>query len=158
LLAQEDEYIKRPEIKIVINDTLKVKLVDDWENVTKKSQLVPLPRKPNVEEILASYQKHYIGLKREPKATSRPPAVLDEVLQGLKLYFNKALGNNLLYRFERAQYVQARKDWANDKANEGVEMEPSKVYGCEHLLRLFGKSAPGFCACFRLGIRRDTIC
>jgi hypothetical protein len=113
-------------------------LVDDWENVTKKSQLVPLPRKPSVDEILQEYRVHYLSLKKEGKSASRPPAVLDEVLEGLKLYFNKALGNNLLYRFERAQYVQARKDWASDKANEGVEMEPSKVYGGEHLLRLFG--------------------
>jgi hypothetical protein len=113
-------------------------LVDDWENVTKKSQLVPLPRSPNVESILQEYRRHYLSLKKEPKATSRPPAVLDEVLEGLKLYFNKALGNNLLYRFERAQYVQARKEWSNDKANEGIDMIPSKVYGGEHLLRLFG--------------------
>lgn len=154
-IEQEEEYIKRPEIKILINDVLKVKLVDDWENVTKKNQLVALPRKPNVEDILEQYRKHQVGLKKEAKSASssnsshsssnRPPAVLDEVLEGLILYFNKALGNNLLYRFERAQYVQARKEWSNDKSNDGVEMIPSKVYGVEHLLRLF-VNLPGIVA------------
>lgn len=153
-IEQEEEYIKRPEIKLPINDVLKVKLVDDWENVTKKSQLVPLPRKPNVEDILEQYRKHHqLGLKKESKSTSasninsnsRLPTVLDEILEGLTLYFNKALGNNLLYRFERAQYVQARKEWSNDKSNDGVEMIPSKVYGVEHLLRLF-VNLPGIVA------------
>lgn len=35
----EEEYVKRPEIRINIPDSLKVRLVDDWENVTKKSQV-----------------------------------------------------------------------------------------------------------------------
>ncbi|UZJ51136.1 hypothetical protein CBS101457_000456 [Exobasidium rhododendri] len=144
-VEQEDEYIKRPEIKITIHDVLKVKLVDDWENVTKKSQLVPLPRKPNVEAILQEYRLYYLGLKKESKAASRPPAVLDEILEGLTVYFNKALGNNLLYRFERAQYVQARKEWSAEESNKGAEMEASKVYGGEHLLRLF-VNLPGIVA------------
>lgn len=37
--GQEDEYMKRPEIKITIPDTLKVQLVDDWEAVTKNNQV-----------------------------------------------------------------------------------------------------------------------
>lgn len=112
--------------------------MDDWEFVTKRNLLVPLPRKPNVEDILSSYRSHYLSSKKDQKA-SRPPAVLDEVLDGLKAYFNKALGNNLLYRFERAQYVQQRKDWnVAQEGNEDKAMEPSKVYGAEHLLRLFG--------------------
>ena len=113
--------------------------------MTKKSQLVPLPRKPSIDDILQEYKRSCSSVKRDSKASSlsRPPAVLDEVLEGLKLYFNKALGNNLLYRFERAQYVQAGKEWESDKANEGKEMEPSKVYGAEHLLRLFGECCAG---------------
>lgn len=137
MLCQEEEYVKRPEIKLNVPDALKVRLVDDWEFVTKRSQLVPLPRKPNIDEILAMYRAHYLSVKKDHKA-SRPPAVLDEVLDGLRLYFDKALGNNLLYRFERAQYVQQRKAWA-EAHHDGSEMEPSKVYGAEHLLRLFGE-------------------
>jgi len=36
---QETEYLKRPEVKIVIPDVLKLQLVDDWENVTKNNQV-----------------------------------------------------------------------------------------------------------------------
>lgn len=73
---------------------------------------------------------------------SRSTAVVDEVLAGLKLYFDKSLGNNLLYRFERAQYVDLRKaHTANPKAPKGgdADLEPSSCYGAEHLLRLFGE-------------------
>jgi mortality factor 4-like protein 1 len=31
--------MKRPEVKIVIPDVLKLQLVDDWENVTKNNQV-----------------------------------------------------------------------------------------------------------------------
>lgn len=128
-------------------------MVDDWEFITKRNLLVPLPREPNVEEILSSYRVHYLSIKKDHKA-SRPPAVLDEVLDGLKAYFNKALGNNLLYRFERAQYVQQRKEW--NAAQDGKEdeedktMEPSKVYGAEHLLRLFGMLFDPYSEAYRM--------
>ena len=36
---QELDYHKRAEVKIVIPDTLKLQLVDDWENVTKNNQV-----------------------------------------------------------------------------------------------------------------------
>lgn len=36
---QEDEYLKRLELRIKIPDLLKVQLVDDWEAVTKNQQV-----------------------------------------------------------------------------------------------------------------------
>lgn len=39
LAFDEDEYKSKPEIKIVIPDLLKVKLVDDWEAITKNYQV-----------------------------------------------------------------------------------------------------------------------
>lgn len=39
VIAQEDEYRKRPEIKIWIPDELKVQLVDDWEAITKSQKV-----------------------------------------------------------------------------------------------------------------------
>lgn len=94
-----------------------------------------------MHDILAAYRQHYMTVKREGKA-GRPPAVLDEILDGLALYFNKSLGNNLLYRFERAQYTQMRKEMASSPKSNGSdeqELDAAKVYGAEHLLRLFGK-------------------
>lgn len=37
--SQEGDYMKRPEVKIVIPDVLKLQLVDDWEYVTKNNQV-----------------------------------------------------------------------------------------------------------------------
>lgn len=56
---------------------------------------------------------------------------LDEVIHGIKEYFNNALGTLLLYRFERHQYSEARKKYNREMVD---------IYGAEHLLRLFGKS------------------
>lgn len=39
LLVDEEEYKTKPEVKIVIPDLLKVKLVDDWEAITKNYQV-----------------------------------------------------------------------------------------------------------------------
>lgn len=64
----------------------------------------------------------------------RSTALLDEIIAGINLYFDKALGNNLLYRFERAQYVEQKRS-AGDK-------QMSEIYGAEHLLRLFGELQP----------------
>ncbi|BGO92873.1 Esa1p-associated factor [Rhodotorula toruloides] len=121
----EDEYMKRPEIKISIPDNLKIQLVDDWEAITKNQQLVPLPRVPNVDVILDEW---LIYLQNEEEEKKRIAA---EVAAGIGLYFNKALGNNLLYRFERGQYQEQY------KRLQGTNKGMSSVYGGEHLLRLF---------------------
>jgi hypothetical protein len=55
---------------------------------------------------------------------------VNEVLEGLRLYFDRALGTILLYRFERQQYADVRDRYP------GIAM--SQIYGAEHLLRLFG--------------------
>jgi mortality factor 4-like protein 1 len=113
---------------------------------------VTLPRTPNVKEIVEEF-KAYVESKKANQASSKPTyvlwsvnprvplislliarrsdAVLAEIMNGIVLYFDKALGNNLLYRFERAQYVDIRRKTA--------EVRPmSEIYGAEHLLRLFG--------------------
>lgn len=63
---------------------------------------------------------------------SSDPTVLDEVIQGLVMYFNKALGSLLLYQFERQQYSELRRKHPNKDMVD--------IYGAEHLLRLYGKS------------------
>lgn len=60
----------------------------------------------------------------------RNDEMLEQTIQGLKLYFNHSLGTMLLYRSERNQYQELLsygKEWVD-------------LYGAEHLLRLFGKS------------------
>jgi mortality factor 4-like protein 1 len=69
--------------------------------------------------------------------------MLDEVIAGLKLYFNKALGTLLLYRHERQQYADARKRFPDTAMSD--------IYGCEHLLRLFGRFTwHAYCSLFAL--------
>ncbi|GAA5918865.1 hypothetical protein JCM1841_002780 [Sporobolomyces salmonicolor] len=121
----EEEYMRKMEVKIAIPDNLKTQLVDDWEAITKNQQLVPLPRNPSVDVILDEWLKY---LQNEEEDKKRLAA---EVAAGLGLYFNKALGNNLLYRFERGQYQEQY------KALQGTDKQMSSVYGGEHLLRLF---------------------
>ncbi|RXK38453.1 mortality factor 4-like protein 1 [Tremella mesenterica] len=134
MVDTEADYLKRPEVKIVIPDLLKLQLVDDWENVTKHNQLVSLPRQPNVRELLDEYRQYVLATKKSQDRSPRATALLSEIISGITLYFDKALGNNLLYRFERAQYVEQK------RANPDKPM--SEIYGAEHLLRLFVNFGP----------------
>ncbi|WVF65329.1 hypothetical protein IAT40_000055 [Kwoniella sp. CBS 6097] len=134
VVETEAEFLKRPEVKIVIPEVLKLQLVDDWENVTKNNQLVTLPRKPNVRDLLEEYRQYTNSAKKTQERSARATALLSEIISGITLYFDKALGNNLLYRFERAQYVE-QKRLSGDRPM-------SEIYGAEHLLRLFVNFGP----------------
>jgi mortality factor 4-like protein 1 len=56
---------------------------------------------------------------------------VQEVMEGIKVYFDRALGTILLYRFERKQFDDIRAKYPNTAASD--------IYGAEHLLRLFGE-------------------
>jgi mortality factor 4-like protein 1 len=68
-----------------------------------------------------------------------PQVVLPTIVSGLKVYFDKALGSNLLYRFERPQYADIRKRYVTGPTVQvNQEREMSAIYGAEHLLRMIG--------------------
>ncbi len=70
-----------------------------------------------------------------------PQVVLPTIVSGLKVYFDKALGSNLLYRFERPQYAEMRKRYVTGPTVQvNQEREMSAIYGAEHLLRMIGLS------------------
>ncbi|KAI3652899.1 hypothetical protein MP228_002324 [Amoeboaphelidium protococcarum] len=126
-VESEADYLKRPEIQLTIPDILKVQLVDDWEYITKEQRLVSLPRQPTVQQVLQEYkeqavQKVKLQLQKD---------IIAEVVAGLQVYFDRALGNILLYRQERLQYADFIKQ------NPDCLTSPSLFYGAEHLLRLF---------------------
>ncbi|KAB8072890.1 MRG-domain-containing protein [Aspergillus leporis] len=129
-IEKEDNFYVRPSVRIVMPDNLKSLLVDDWENVTKNQQVVALPAKRSVNQILEDYAE-----AEKPKRTSSADLdVLEEVIMGIKEYFDKALDKILLYRFEREQYRVLRKKLeSGDFADKG----PLDIYGAEHLARLF---------------------
>ncbi|MCJ1340529.1 Esa1p-associated factor [Bachmanniomyces sp. S44760] len=132
-LDKEEAFHARPAVRIVIPDHLKAILVDDWENVTKNLSLVPLPAKRPVNDILDTYFEEEKGKRRLGSAEAD---LLEEVVSGVKEYFDKCLGRILLYRFEREQFFDIRKLWeaaTGDWDGKG----PGDVYGAEHLCRLF---------------------
>ncbi|KAK7920617.1 hypothetical protein PG985_008639 [Apiospora marii] len=132
LPEQEEAFYARPSIKIIIPDMLKGLLVDDWENVTKNNQLVPIPHPKPVSKVMDDYLAY-----EKPRRTEGSAAIdiLEETVAGLKEYFDKSLGRILLYRFERAQYAEIREKWTTG----GPDVQgktPCDTYGAEHLMRL----------------------
>lgn len=139
-------------MKIPVPDHLKAILVDDWENVTKNQQLVPVPHPHPVTDIMDDYLAH----ERQSRVADSPEMdVLEETLAGLCEYFDKSLGRILLYRynlllvmllptrrltsnsFERAQYHEMFQIWSSGKDEK--HKAPRDTYGPEHLCRLIGK-------------------
>jgi mortality factor 4-like protein 1 len=117
-------------------DKLKSLLVDDWENITKNLQLVQLPSTQSANIILDKYLDHAVS---NGKKSSTERDILEEVVSGMRDYFNKSLGRLLLYRFEREQFYdiyQRIESPTDDLAGKAI----GDIYGGEHLLRLFGKS------------------
>lgn len=92
---QEDGFHARPSIKLPIPDHIKAMLVDDWENITKNNQLVPLPHPHPVDDILSDYL-NYERPNREDGSANMD--ILEEVVAGLREYFEKSLSRILLYR------------------------------------------------------------
>lgn len=145
-------FHSRPSVKFPIPDILKGRLVDDWENVTKNNQLVPLPHPHPVTKILEDYAAEETPKRLEG---SSHVDILQETLAGLKEYFDRSLGRILLYRyvitfrnleetvltitsFERLQYAQVIKAWQSEDP-EFHGKTASDTYGAEHLMRLLGK-------------------
>lgn len=92
---QEEGFYSRPSVKIVMPDHIKAILVDDWENVTKNQLLVPIPAEKPVETILNDYLE--FETPRRVKGSAQMD-ILEEVIAGLKEYFERCLGRILLYR------------------------------------------------------------
>jgi mortality factor 4-like protein 1 len=119
-------------------DNLKSLMVDDWENVTKNLQLVQLPSKKPAGIIL----DEYLHAQRSHRRLSAVELdILEEVVQGLKEYFNRALSRLLLYRFEREQLFDVHTQ-LESATSDLADKDFVDIYGGEHLLRLFGKTAP----------------
>ncbi|MCO5567078.1 hypothetical protein L7F22_020763 [Adiantum nelumboides] len=123
----EDRDADEPEqmMKIPLPGTLKKQLVDDWEFVSQLGKLIKLPRHPTVDDILKKY------LEFKAKQDGVVGDALVEILNGLRTYFDKSLPAMLLYKPERAQFLE--------HVPENSIIAPSSVYGAEHLLRLFVK-------------------
>lgn len=92
---QEETFQNRPSIKLVMPDHLKAMLVDDWENITKNQQLVPIPHPHPFDKIVKDYVEWELPHRPDDSAEKD---LLEETMSGLREYFNKALGRILLYK------------------------------------------------------------
>ncbi|KAJ6122405.1 Chromatin modification-related protein eaf3 [Penicillium capsulatum] len=128
-IESEEQFQTRPSIRIVMPDNLKSLIVDDWERVSKNSTVVDLPAPKSVRQILNEYRDEEAPKRAESRIDVD---VLEEVIAGLLEYFDVMLDKILLYRYERPQYRQLKKQYS-EQENFG----PVAVYGAEHLLRLF---------------------
>lgn len=113
---------------MTVPDPLKSILVDDWELITKEHQIVPLPRETTVSQVLEMFRSKNAH-KKKGGAHAADFEIFEEVLAGIKVYFDRSLGSILLYRFERQQYATIKK--------ENPDTDLCDIYGPEHLLRLF---------------------
>ncbi|KYK55306.1 hypothetical protein DCS_07269 [Drechmeria coniospora] len=129
----EDAFHSKPMINIPVPDHVQAMLVDDWENITKNNQLVPLPHPKSVNRILEDFLTHERPNRDEGSASMD---ILEEVVAGLREYFEKALSRILLYRFERHQYMDIRKLWDVNNDDNAKYKSVCDVYGAEHLARL----------------------
>lgn len=136
--SQEDVFQNKLIVRIHMPDRLKSLLVDDWENITKNLQLVQLPSGKPAAVILDEYFQFITSTAHR---TQTELDILEEVISGLKEYFNKALGRLLLYRFEREQFYDINTRIStptDDLAGKNL----SDIYGGEHFLRLLGRLQP----------------
>ncbi|XP_044539485.1 mortality factor 4-like protein 2, partial [Gracilinanus agilis] len=122
--APERRVPKKREVKVPLPDALKPLLVRDWELVTQDKKLFTLPAHKPVDAILAEFSvfQQHCGVASKEYATQ-------ELVAGIREYFNVLLGSQLLYKFERPQYTEILGRYP------GCPM--SQIYGGAHLLRLF---------------------
>ncbi len=85
------------------------------------------PRLPHF--LLSNHQRLVVSTAVVVQKAKEPVA---EFVEGIRAYFDRALGSILLYRFERAQY---EKEVGLRPAGTAM----SDVYGPQHLLRVFVK-------------------
>ena len=133
---QEEDFVRRPAVRLFIPDSLKSILVDDWEKVTKEQKLSAVPSPTPINQFLNQYYDSEASTRRLGSADAD---ILEEVIAGVREYFNKSLGRILLYRFERQQFYEVHK-WIESGHGEHAGKSLCDMYGCEHLLRLFGES------------------
>lgn len=162
-------------IQLVISQQLKIKLVSDWESVTRERKLVPLPRSPSVARILDDF----CASKARRSSHER---LYTEVRAGVSSYFRQVrdarsdphaapLCSSARARRSRARvraiararlrarqalgqvllYGFERKQFDDLASSSELAARPvDEVYGAEHLLRLLVK-LPNFLEATRMG-------
>lgn len=124
--SETEEFLTKTEIKITITDDLKIFLIEEFDVITKQHKLPVLPTTNTVDKILDDYVE-----SKETKVNDTVRESILEMTKGIREYFNITLGLQLLYKWERPQFVEIM--------NDNPDKLPSQLYGAFHLLRLFVK-------------------
>lgn len=122
----EEQFMTTVEVRVKLPDELKPALVDDWDIINRQRKLPIVPARVTVDVILADYIRAKTSTKSN---TPNKESAVQEVVAGLREYFNVMLGTQLLYKFERPQYA--------DVLQEHKDKQVSNIYGFIHLIRLF---------------------
>nr|XP_045617657.1 mortality factor 4-like protein 1 isoform X3 [Procambarus clarkii]XP_045617658.1 mortality factor 4-like protein 1 isoform X3 [Procambarus clarkii]XP_045617659.1 mortality factor 4-like protein 1 isoform X3 [Procambarus clarkii] len=122
----EDQFMTSVEVRVKLPDELKPALVDDWDLINRQRKLAIVPARVTVDTILADYIRAKTSNKNN---TPNKESAVQEVVAGLREYFNVMLGTQLLYKFERPQYAEILQQHKDKQASD--------IYGFIHLIRLF---------------------
>ncbi|CBK24514.2 uncharacterized protein [Blastocystis hominis] len=99
---------------------LKQRLVEEWYIVKNRKLFIPLPRSPNIKQILQLWESEC----KSESSVAHQSAI--ELIEGLMYYMKNCMDKSIIYHEEESQFCQV-----NDIKNVNyVEM-----YGAEHLLR-----------------------
>ena len=124
-----------PKYKLDVSLKIKSLLVEDWAAIINKKKLATLPPRCTVDRILNDFNwSRNTGLKMDYATL--------EFSSGIRDYFNKMLGDQLLYPFERHQYnmeLEKAKEGQTEEELLNSPMLLSSIYGGIHLLRLMIK-------------------
>lgn len=125
-VKEEDQFMTAVEVRVKLPDELKPALVDDWDLINRQRKLPIVPARVTVDTILADYIRAKTSNKNN---TPNKESAVQEVVAGLREYFNVMLGTQLLYKFERPQYAEI--------LQQHKDKQTSDIYGFIHLIRLF---------------------
>lgn len=124
--VMEEQFMTAVEVRVKLPDELKPALVDDWDLINRQRKLPIVPARVTVDTILADYIRAKTSNKNN---TPNKESAVQEVVAGLREYFNVMLGTQLLYKFERPQYAEILQQHKDKQASD--------IYGFIHLIRLF---------------------
>ncbi|KAK9812171.1 hypothetical protein WJX73_001547 [Symbiochloris irregularis] len=110
------------QVRVPLPPLLQKVLLDDRDRILEQQDISPVPARLTVAQVLQSY----VSLSSVGQETSKP---YEEAAAGLRIYFDKALQQHLLYEEEQDQAEQA--------LSRG--RMASCLWGPTHLLRLLCK-------------------